>query len=225
MFSPHDLFLIGFLIFLEGILSIDNALVLAMLAKDLPREQQKRALTYGLIGAVFFRLLALSMVTYLLAWNWVKFVGGGYLVFISLKHFLKREPDESHAVKKVPAVFWKVVVTIELTDIAFALDSILAAVALSNKFWVVFTGGMLGVVLMRYAATVFLKLLERYPAFETTAYLLVFVIGVKVILEGLRLPGLDFHSPNEIPFWIFWGIMLACILYGFRKPKPSGSSG
>ena len=60
---------------------------------------------------------------------------------------------------------------------------------------------------------------SRFPAFETTAYLLVLVIGVKVIVEGLHLPGIDFHSPAHVSFWIFWVTMLACVLYGFKRPK------
>jgi len=218
MIETQDLFLIGFLIFLEGILSIDNALVLAVLARGLPKEQQRRALTYGLAGAVVFRLIALGLVTHLIRWNWVKFVGGGYLLFIALKHFIwgGGDDDETKTLRKVS--FWRVVAVIELTDIAFALDSILAAVALSSKFWVVFTGGVLGVIMMRFAASIFIRVLERFPNFENTAYMLVMVIGVKVILEGLRLPGVDFHSPSHPSFWLFWLLMIGCVIYGF-KPK------
>ncbi len=219
MFNVEDLALILFLAFLEGILSIDNALVLAVLARGLPKDQQKKALTYGLVGAVVFRLIALSLVMKLLDWNWVKFVGGGYLLAISVKHFVLGGAQEAVDTHKSATRFWKVVLLIELTDIAFAVDSILAAVALSNRFWVVFIGGFLGVVMMRFASTLFLKLLDRFPAFETTAYLLVFVIGVKIILEGMRLHGLEFHSPQSLAFWIFWGIMLACIVYGALAKK------
>ncbi|MBL7714870.1 MAG: TerC family protein [Bdellovibrionales bacterium] len=224
--TTQDLFTVGFLVFLEGILSIDNALVLAMLAKDLPKDLQKKALTYGLGGAIVFRLLSLSVVTQLLAWNWVKFVGGGYLLFISLKHFFFGEGDDDSPKKKrntAKMQFWKVVLLVELTDIAFAVDSILAAVALSNKFWVVFTGGIMGVILMRYAASVFIRLLERFPAFETAAYILVFIIGVKVSLEGTLhyypVEAINFHSPSSAAFWIFWAMMAAGVAYGFMPKK------
>lgn len=208
----------GLLVFLEGILSIDNALVLALLARHLPKEQQKKALTYGLFGAVFFRLIALAFATYLMKWRWVKFVGGGYLLWISIQHlFFSKQDENSPQAKK--AGFWKTVFIIELTDIAFAVDSILAAVALSNKFWVVFTGGFIGVILMRFAASVFLKILDRFPNFETAAYLLVLIIGSKLILEGLKLPWIDFHSSAHPAFWIFWGLMLCGITYGFRPKR------
>jgi YkoY family integral membrane protein len=193
------------------------------LARGLPEKMQKKALTYGLAGAVIFRLAALTLVSSLLAWNWVKFVGGGYLLFLSVKHFFltKKEEKEEEELKKhaTAAQFWKVVILIELTDIAFAVDSILAAVALSNKFWVVFAGGIMGVLMMRVAASLFIKLLNKYPNFENTAYLLVMVIGVKVIVEGLRIDGLDFHHSSSPTFWAFWAIMAACVAYGFVPAK------
>lgn len=221
--TAQDLGVIGLLIFLEGILSIDNALVLAMMARTLPQHQQRRALTYGFAGAIVFRLLALSVVTYLIAWRWVKFIGGGYLLFLAIKHFMGKDDHHDASKPKKARGFWQTVLMIELMDIAFAVDSILAAVALTPKFWIIFTGGILGVLLMRVAASGFIKVLERFPGFETTAYLLVGVIGTKVIIEGFKFEGIDFHSSSSPAFWIFWGIMAACIGVGFvkRKEKPA----
>ncbi len=222
--TSHDIFLVGLLVFLEGILSVDNALVLAILAKHLPKDQQKKALTYGLVGAFVFRFLALAMVTYLVQWRWVKFVGGGYLLYIGIKHLLVGESKDEAGNKLKGASFWKTVMVIELTDIAFAVDSILAAVALTNKLWIIFTGGVLGIIMMRFAAAQFIKLIERFPQLEKTAYLLVTVIGSKVILEGLKLPGIDFHDVGSPSFWIFWGIMAACIAYGFMPKRKKDKS-
>jgi YkoY family integral membrane protein len=216
MITSQDLLTVGFLVFLEGILSIDNALVLAMLARDLPHDLQKRALAYGLIGAIVFRMLSLTIVTYLMRWIWVKFLGGGYLVLIALKHFFRPTPQKPHTLAgHSMRSFWKTVILIELTDIAFAIDSILAAVAVTKKFWVVFTGGFLGVVLMRIAASQFLKLLDRFPRFESTAYQLVLLIGAKLILEGCELPGVDFHDSSHWVFWAFWAAMGTIVVVGF----------
>lgn len=217
MFEMQDIAVVGFLVLLEGILSIDNAVVLALLARQLPPDQQKRALTYGLVGAVFFRFAALLMVTQLMAWVWVKYVGGAYLLFIAIKHFLKKPEKENDLSNNKPRSFWMTVLVIELTDIAFAADSILAAVALSNKFWVVFTGGVLGIITMRFAATAFIKLLHRYPNFENSAFLMVAIVGIKLILEGLKLPGIDFHSASSVSFWILWGSMAGSLALGFTK--------
>ena len=225
--TPQDFAIIGFLIFLEGILSIDNALVLAMMAKPLPKAQQRKALTYGLIGAVVFRLMATLGATWLIKLNWVKFVGGGYLLFIALKHFyeqFKKRNQSEHEQNKPPVrSFWRTVIMIELVDIAFAVDSILAAVSLTNKVWIVFTGGFLGVVMMRFAAKIFISLFTRFANLETTAYLLVATIGIKVVIEGLHLPGVDFHSASAPSFWIFWATMLAFISFGLipKRSKPN----
>ncbi|MBU6376498.1 MAG: TerC family protein [Bdellovibrionales bacterium] len=234
--TSQDFAVIGLLAFLEGILSIDNALVLALLAKRLPKHQQKKALTYGLAGAVVFRLIALSLTTFLMRWTWVKWVGGFYLLYVGLKHFWdnRRSKKEAELVNPRPqkrAGFWKTVLIIELTDIAFAVDSILAAVALSNKFWVVFIGGFLGIVLMRFAANSFIVLLERFPRMEVTAYLLVTLIGSKLLVDASKLPGVDFHSVSNPATWVFWGLMAAFIAVGAtgarqknKKSKPSSSN-
>lgn len=211
--ASGDLAVIGLLILLEGVLSIDNALVLGILAKRLPAAQRPRALSYGLIGAFVFRVIAICTASFLLRWTFVKFLGGAYLAYISLQHLLFSGHGDDHEeavkldsnghpivdVEEAPEVtpevtpevsrqsFWGTVAVIELTDVAFAVDSILAAMALAGsrpeKLWVVVSGGIIGVVLMRFAAAVFIKLLERFPRFEMTAYLLVLVIGVKLLAD------------------------------------------
>jgi YkoY family integral membrane protein len=202
-FQVHDIAVIGLLVVLEGVLSIDNALVLGLLAKPLPRHLQKRALTYGLAGAFIFRLIAITTATFLMQIRIAKLIGGGYLAYVAIKHFFFEEEEKSAqsagAAGSVPGGepcgsilsthsyrFWSTVVVIELTDIAFAVDSILAAVGLvasREKTWVVFFGGMIGVIVMRYAAALFIRLLERFPRFEVSAYLLVATIGCKLILD------------------------------------------
>lgn len=215
-----DLAAIGFLVFLEGILSIDNALVLALIVSTLPHGQQKRALTYGIVGAVVFRIIAIGMASYLMHWWWVKFVGGAYLLYLSLHYWwttAKEKKEEEGGPEAKERNFWMTVLVVELTDIAFAVDSILTAVALTNKVWVVMTGGILGLIMMRFAATIFIKLLDKFPRFEPTAYLLVFIIGVKLIIDGFHLPQVDFHSASNPAFWVFWVSMAVCFLFGFSK--------
>lgn len=217
--TGQDLLLIPFLTVLETILSIDNALVLAMLARNLPKHLQKRALTYGLLGAFVFRLLALSVATILIKIQWVKMLGGLYLLYVSIKHFLSKEKDPSDEAnqKEAYSKFWQTVLVIELTDMAFAVDSIMAAVGLTNKLWIVFAGGFLGVLVIRFAANFMIGVLDRYPALEETAYRLVFLIGAKVVLEALNLGHLDFHDLHASPFWIFWGLMIVILSLGFKK--------
>ena len=263
-FDLHDLAIIGLLIVLEGVLSIDNALVLGLLAKRLPKRLQGKALTYGLVGAFVFRIIAIGLAAYLLHWRIVKLAGGLYLVYVAVKHFFFEDRDDAEqspvavtAAGEVAAPacdedagrkcapFWPTVAVIEFTDIAFAIDSILAAIALvgppppgSNqdgfhpKLWVVVTGGMLGVVLMRFAAVLFIRLLERFPRFETSAYLLVILIGAKLVADWYFNPDpehpnryFNFHSYDSPGFWAFWIGMLAFFCVGFipsrTKPPPA----
>jgi YkoY family integral membrane protein len=288
-FESHDIAIIALLIVLEGVLSIDNALVLGLLAKRLPKHQQKRALTYGLVGAFVFRLIAIGTATFLLKWTIFKLLGGGYLIYVAVKHFFFESQDpekeaikldasgspilvdqtsgkpltaeeEEHEIrgrtpaptevlnyaipKKARAAFWPTVFVIEMTDIAFAVDSIVAAIGVVGppppehpqhlahpKLWVVILGGFLGVVLMRFAAVLFIKLLDRFPRFETAAYLLVVVIGLKLCVDWagnkfFASPAhphpVDFHNPSSVAFWVFWVAMVASFVVGFipSKKKP-----
>src|SRR5687768_16973158 len=95
-FDGHDLVVIGLLIILEGVLSIDNALVLGLLAKRLPKHLQSRALTYGLVGAFAFRVIAIATAAWLLEWRIVKLLGGGYLIYVAVKHFFFDSKDHEH---------------------------------------------------------------------------------------------------------------------------------
>jgi YkoY family integral membrane protein len=219
MISADDIIAIGFLVILEGVLSIDNALVLALLVKHLPNKEHKRALTYGLAGAVVFRVMAISAAAYLMKWTWVKFVGGAYLIYLAANYWWANSKDEKSTKDGKERNFWMTVLVVELTDIAFAIDSILTAVALTKKVWVVLTGGILGLVMMRFAASIFISLLEKFPRFEGTAYALVFLIGGKLIIDGFHYNSIDFHSPSNPAFWAFWVSMTTILSFGFSKRR------
>lgn len=209
-----------FIIFLECILSMDNALVLAMMVRHLEPQQRRRALVYGIWGAFVFRFISLFALSYMMSNPWIKWVGGAYLIYIAAKNLVFGEDDESQT--KVSAFsFWRTVLLVELMDIAFSVDSILAAVSLTQSYFIVLAGGILGIVSMRFAASIFVGLMERFPGLCTTAYLLVGTIGVKLVLEGFNIPGVDFHSSASPASWLFWFTMFGCIFYGFKNRKES----
>lgn len=213
-----DIAAVFFLVFLEGILSLDNALVLALMVRHLPAKEQRRALTWGIWGAFAFRFVSLFFLTHLMGLNWIKWVGGGYLIYLGGKHLLFGETQEEG--KTIGAMsFWRTILMVELMDIAFSVDSILAAVSLTQNYWVVMLGGVLGIVMMRFAASVFIKLVSKFPRMESTAYLMVLVIGVKLTLQGFDLPMVDFHSSRSPASWLFYGSMLAAIAYGFKGKR------
>ena len=215
MFTLSDVAMIGLLVFLEGVLSIDNALVLAIIARGVKPEHQKKVLTYGLIGAIFFRMTMIYFANTLIHYTWIKFVGGAYLLWLAFQHFFLT--DKKTNKQMIVRGFWATVIIVELTDIAFAVDSILAAVALTNKYWIIVTGGLIGTFFMRFAANQFIKLLAIFPNLEKTAYLLITIVGVKVVIEGFHFDGIDFHSSSSPWFWLQWAVIVFSVLYGFKK--------
>jgi YkoY family integral membrane protein len=194
--APLDALTVGTLAVLEGILSVDNALVLAILVRGLPKAQQKKALTYGIAGAFIFRLIALIFATHLMRFILFKLIGGGYLIYLAMKHLFFFQKEDAHQTRPSTATnFWRTVLVVELTDIAFSIDSITTAVAMTDKLLVVWVGGVLGIVFLRFAAGMFVRLLEKLPRLEDLAYQLIFFIGTKLALEGFRV---------EIEHGIFW---------------------
>lgn len=220
-FQVSDLAGVGALIVLEALLSADNALVLAIMVRHLPKEQQRKALLYGLVGAFAFRLIAILFASLVLRQWWLQALGAGYLLWVPIKHFVQHSQDKE--VKAVGRGFWGTVVAVELTDIAFAVDSILAGVTFidnkQSKLWVVYFGAIIGIVLLRFAASLFIRLLEKYPYLDHVAYLLVGWVGIK--LAFLAGHSYDIYNPGSLPFaWpemhplVFWGVLLSIAGFG-----------
>ncbi|MDB5352289.1 MAG: Integral rane protein TerC [Planctomycetota bacterium] len=197
---------IGWLVILEGLLSGDNALVLAVMVRHLPKPQQKKALRYGIIGAFVFRAIALVFASYLLRYWELEVLGGLYLIFLAIRHFLSGgDHDNPEAKEAFGKGFWGTVISVELADIAFSIDSILAAVALITSMpdnlqnnhnlalTIVYIGCILGIVMMRYVATFFIKLLDRFEGLAAGSYILVAWIGLKLTGSGLKHA---FHPPK-----------------------------
>lgn len=204
-FQLADLVTIGLLVLLEGLLSADNALVLAILVLGLPREQQRKALRYGILGAFFFRIVAIVFAAQMIEYSWVKLVGGAYLMWLSYAHFFRHEEgDQRGTIKPAKAwlglsVFWTTVLKVELTDIVFAVDSILVAVAMSPKLWVIITGGVLGIVAMRLVIGQLLTLVQKYPALVDGAFVIIAWVAIKLFVEYAGQVGwISFHIPKSL---------------------------
>lgn len=211
--DPVSWGIIGSLILLEGLLSADNALVLAVMVRHLPKEQQRKALFYGIIGAYIFRFLAIGLGTYLVKFTLVKVLGALYLFYIAYKGLFKGG-EEDGEVKNKGASFWKTVLMVELMDIAFSIDSVVAAFGLSEEVWVLFLGGILGVLMMRGVAQVFLKLIAKYPELEQTAFLLIALIAGKMLAGAF-----GFELPHVIFFAILIAVFAGTIVYSASKRK------
>jgi YkoY family integral membrane protein len=181
------------LVLSEGLLSFDNALVLAILVSHLPKDEsyklgpfemsiQQWGLTAGIVGAYVFRVIAIGLGTYLIQFWTLQLIGGGYLVWLGYEHFFA-STTRGAEIGAYGKGFWATVLKVELMDIAFSIDSILAALGISKRVWVILLGGMLGILFMRLVAGVFVRLIERFPLFKHTGYALVFLIGFRLVSE------------------------------------------
>ncbi|WP_316569429.1 TerC family protein [Neobacillus sp. YIM B06451] len=241
------------LIALEGLLAADNALVLAIMVKHLPEEERRKALFYGLGGAFVFRFASLFAISFLVGVWQVQAIGALYLLFIAINHIVRKfvvnkSKDMNEGVeKKKQSGFWGTVLKIELADIAFAVDSILAAVALAvtlpntklpqiggldgGKFLVIFAGGIIGLIIMRFAANFFVKLLNTKPGLEIAAFLIVGWVGVKLSILTLSHPEVAVlpegfaHSPEwKITFYVVL-VLIALSGWFLSKDKKEIHSG
>jgi YkoY family integral membrane protein len=184
-----DLVTVGLLVVLEGLLSADNALVVAVMILGLPRTEQKLALRYGLLGAFAFRIVATLLAVYLIRLAWVKLLGGLYLIYLTYIHFFESGDAEQRS-KPRPAkpwmglpALWATILKVELVNIAFSVDSILVAVAMSRKTWVVLAGGLIGIVAMRVVIAQLLAIVRRYPTLVDGAFVIIALVGSKLLLE------------------------------------------
>ncbi|MBO1578557.1 TerC family protein [Bacillus sp. XF8] len=244
------------LIALEGVLSADNALVLAIMVRHLPEDDRKKALFYGLFGAFIFRFGSLFLISFLVNVWQMQAIGAVYLLFLSARSLVKvyrkkkwqrvehgeQENKIEENTSKKKSGFWLTVLKVEITDIAFAIDSILAAVALTltitplnkgmiggldaGRFFVILTGGMIGLIIMRFAATYFVKLLRERPGLETAAFMIVGWVGVKLIISTLAHPMvgiIDKDFPQSVTWKaIFYIVLIAIGVCGwFLSPDPS----
>ena len=220
-----DLLTVGLLVILEGLLSADNALVVAVMILGLPRRQQKMALRYGLLGAFAFRIIATLLAVYLIRLAWVKLLGGLYLLYLTYQHFFQSGDAEQRS-KPRPAkpwlglsALWGTILKVELVNVAFSVDSILVAVAISSKTWVVLTGGLLGIVAMRIVISQLLVIVRRYPTLVDGAFVIIALVGAKLLIEyASAMNWIDY----EMPKWLSLGLIAITFLIAYLQARRKG---
>ena len=184
---------------LEIVLSIDNAAVLAAMVKELPKDQQKKALTYGIAGAYVFRGLALLFASVLIKLVWLKVAGGLYLMYLAYNALSTNveQGGESKMTIKIPflSALWSTIVAIEMMDLVFSIDNVFAAVAFTPNLWLICGGVFVGILAMRFATTKFVKVLEKNPILERVAYWVIGALGLKLVssywLHDLNTEAID----------------------------------
>ena len=210
------------LIIIEGLLSVDNALAIAAMAKHLPPEQQKKALKYGLIGAYVFRGICMALAAWIINNPWLKIVGAAYLMHLMASHFSNQEnedgDDDPDGGGKARG-FWMTVFTIEILDLTLSVDNVVAAVAIDPRLWVVCCGVFIGILALRFLAGYCIRIINRFPILEHTAFLLIGFVGAILLVElttGFKITAL----------YKFYGIAIITglsLLYEHR-PVPAGGS-
>jgi YkoY family integral membrane protein len=212
--SWSDLGLLITLVFLEAILSADNAIALAALVKHLPPTEQKQALRWGMWGAYGLRILLILSSTWLMHILPIRLAGAAYLLWLAGVHFWNSETDET---QRIPgnANLWQTILLVEITDLMFSLDSVTASLAMSQKTWVIILAGILGITIMRYMAGYFIRCLDEFIRLEDAAYGMILFMGGRMLL--------DCFAPNwHLPEWAMLIPVFGLLLWGFSKRRCSG---
>ncbi|OON68307.1 TerC family protein [Hymenobacter sp. CRA2] len=201
--------IVGNLIIIESLLSVDNAAVLATMVGDLPKEQHQKALRYGIIGAYVFRGLCLLFASFLINFWYLKPLGGLYLLYLAYQQFKPKnhgsaDDDEGAPDKQKSWLyrrtlgmfgqFWATVALIELMDLAFSIDNVFAVVAFTDNLILICLGVFIGILAMRLVAQAFVLLMAKYPFLETSAFLVIGLLGLKLLLSLFE------HFQPEHPF-------------------------
>lgn len=183
------------LFLLESMLSIDNAAVLAVMVAKLPKDQQPKALRYGLLGAYVMRFGAMSCAVWLASQGWLMAIGGGYLLLLSYKYFASDGEDGdgafsagwAGALEQKIGQFWTTVALVEVADLVFSIDNVFAAAAMQKpgQEWMLYVGVGMGILAMRFVSQWFVALIERFPRLTTSAYVVIAILGLKLVLVGV----------------------------------------
>ena len=186
--------IVGNLVIIESLLSVDNAAVLATMVGDLPPAQRRKALRYGIFGAYVFRGVCLVFASFLINFWYLKPLGGLYLLYLVWDHFRPGPGEADAPVTKekswfyrhtlgLVGQFWATVALIELMDLAFSIDNVFAVVAFTDNLLLIIVGVFIGILAMRLVAQAFVLLMGKYPFLETAAFVVIGLLGLKLLLS------------------------------------------
>lgn len=212
------------LLLLEAVLSFDNAAILAAMVRRLPLKDRRKALLYGLIGAYVLRVAAILVAAWLIKNEWLKLVGGAYLVFLFGKHywhFVRHRPEHGHRpiggdpflVRLGVPMFVATIIQIELVDLAFAIDQVIVAVGFTDVLGLIIVAAMIGILFLRIAAAYLARVMDWLPILEHMAYVAVGYVGVKLILlHSFFNDGHGYHIPNQVSLTFTFGLFVLPVI-------------
>ena len=214
-------FILIILIALEAVLSADNAIALAAIAQSIKDPKlQRQALNIGLIGAYILRMLLIVTATWVVRYWQFELLGATYLLWLVFNYFTDSD-DETEEGKKHQLGFsslWQVIPTIAITDLAFSLDSVTTAIAVTQETWLIVAGGTIGIITLRFLAGLFIHWLQEYTYLEDAGFITVGFVGIRLLLKAV-MPDLI------IPEWITIAFVSVCFAWGFSKREIESSEG
>ena len=199
------------LVALEAVLSADNAIALAAIAAGLEdRQLQRRALNLGLVAAYILRVTLILTATWVVQFWQFELLGAAYLLWLVYEHFTSEtEDDDRHHGPRFTSL-WQVIPIIAVTDLAFSLDSVTTAIAVSDKTWLVIIGGTIGVITLRFMAGLFIQWLKEYAYLEDAGYITVGFVGLRLLVRAIR--------PELVPpEWLMIAAIALVFIWGFSK--------
>ncbi|MBD2312591.1 TerC family protein [Desertifilum sp. FACHB-1129] len=205
-------FLLIILVALEAVLSADNAIALAAIAKSLENPKlQRQALNFGLIAAFVLRALLIVTATWVIRYWQFELLGALYLLWLTAKYFWDKEEEakEGHHEPRYTSLL-QVVPIIAVTDLAFSLDSVTTAIALSKEIWLVLAGGTIGIITLRFMAGLFIRWLDEFVYLEDAGYITVALVGLRLLARVI--------NPDLVPpEWLMLSLIAALFVWGFSK--------
>ena len=211
--------LLPILIILEILLSADNAIALASLTRFLKNsEDRTRALNIGITISLILRIFLILLSALLLKYLIIRVLAGLYLIYLFFSNvILKGKNYSDEEIKKDYSNFnkinfIKVVALLSVTDLAFSIDSITTAVAISDQYILVVTGAVIGVIALRFTSEIFLRLIEYFTRLEMAGYIAILIIGSKLILNTIFVE-------SFLPDFYFYILILISFVWGFSKKK------
>jgi YkoY family integral membrane protein len=212
-FGADAFFLLVILVALEAVLSADNAIALASISQGLENDKlQRQALNLGLLVAFVLRMALILTATWVIQFWQFELLGALYLLWLAFQHFTSAEGKEGeHHGPRFSSV-WQAIPTIALTDLAFSLDSVTTAIAVSDKTWLVLTGATLGIITLRFMAELFIRWLDEYLYLEDAGYITVALVGLRLLLKVVNLE-------SVLPEWVMITAIGLLFVWGFSKRK------
>lgn len=207
----ETLFVLLILIFLESVLSADNAIALAAIAQGLEdKKLERQALNFGLVAAYVLRISLILTATWVTKFWQFELLGAAYLLWLVFQYFTSNDNSENEHHGPRFANLWQAIPVIAFTDLAFSLDSVTTAIAVSQERWLVLTGATIGIITLRFMAGLFIRWLDEFVHLEDAGYITVALVGLRLLLRVVN----DTLVPPE---WLMISAIALIFLWGFSQ--------